>query len=46
MARIKETAIIGGRFSIGKPGGRKPTDFIGIVRSAQERIEQIGRAHV
>lgn len=40
MARIKETALIGGRFSIGKPGGRKPTDFIGIVRSAQERIEQ------
>lgn len=40
MARIKETAIIGGRFSIGKPGGRKPTDFLGIVRTAQERIEQ------
>lgn len=40
MQRIKETAIIGGRFSIGKPGGRKPTDFLGIVRTAQERIEQ------
>lgn len=40
MARVKETALIGGRFSIGKPGGRKPTDFVGIVRTAQERIEQ------
>lgn len=40
MSRIKETALIGGRFSIGKPGGRKPTDFVGIMRSAQERIEQ------
>jgi hypothetical protein len=40
MARVKETALIGGRFSIGKPGGRMPTDFVGIMRSAQERIEQ------
>lgn len=40
MSRVKETALIGGRFKIGKPGGRKPTDFIGIARSAKERIEQ------
>ncbi|MBU1330874.1 MAG: hypothetical protein KJ884_13035 [Gammaproteobacteria bacterium] len=40
MARVKETALIGGRFSIGKPGGRMPTDFVGIIRTAQERIEQ------
>ena len=40
MARIKETALIGGRFKIGKPGGRMPTDFIGLVSTATEQIEQ------
>lgn len=40
MARVKETALIGGRFKLGKPGGRMPTDFIGLVSTAQETIEQ------
>lgn len=40
MAAVKETALIGGRFKLGKAGGRAPTDFIGLVSSAQEQIEQ------
>ncbi|MDT4813337.1 hypothetical protein FQZ97_463170 [compost metagenome] len=38
--KIKETALIGGRFKLGKPGGRMPTDFVGLVSTAQENIEQ------
>lgn len=40
MARVKETALIGGRFKLGAPGGRAPTDFVGLVSTAQEQIEQ------
>lgn len=40
MPHIKETALIGGRFKLGKAGGRAPTDFIGLVSTAQEQIEQ------
>lgn len=40
MAKVKQTALIGGRFKLGKPGGRKPTDFMGLVSTAQESIEQ------
>jgi hypothetical protein len=40
MAKVKETALIGGRFKLGKAGGRAPTDYIGLVSSAQEQIEQ------
>lgn len=40
MAKVKQTALIGGRFKIGKRGGRKPTDFMGLVSTAQEAIEQ------
>lgn len=40
MAYVKETALIGGRFKLGPAGGRKPTEFVGVVGSAQEQIEQ------
>ena len=40
MPKVKETALIGGRFKLGKAGGRAPTDFIGLVSTAQEQIEQ------
>lgn len=39
MSYVKETALIGGRFKLGLAGGRKPTDFVGLVSSAQESIE-------
>jgi hypothetical protein len=40
MPKVKETALIGGRFKLGKAGGRAPTDFMGLVSTAQEQIEQ------
>lgn len=40
MAYVKETALIGGRFKIGPAGGRKPTEFCGLISTAQESIEQ------
>ncbi|WP_052081021.1 hypothetical protein [Pseudomonas sp. ML96] len=40
MSKVKETALIGGRFKLGKAGGRAPTDFVGLVSTAQEQIEQ------
>lgn len=40
MPHVKETALVGGRFKLGKAGGRAPTDFVGLVSEAQESIEQ------
>lgn len=40
MSYVKETALIGGRFKLGPAGGRKPTEFVGVVGTAQEQIEQ------
>ena len=40
MGYVKETALIGGRFKMGPAGGRKPTEFVGVVGTAQEQIEQ------